>query len=170
MSRRTIRQAVADYLNAGLDAIPALQIVYKAMPPWVGGAMAFNLAEGAGHGAFAFLHLADSDETRWAMPYVLASVGVHYNVQVAVCYVYEIPSAQVTDTYPDDWSDGCDDILQGLKDRIHADPQLGAPGLVFQAAQTPLTLRITSEDPKATAGRVYSWHVLEFQLTEAIVA
>lgn len=170
MSRRTVRAAIQAYLVAGLPGIPGLNRVYRAQPWWVDGSV-FNLAANAGNGAFAYLHLTHSDETRVSVPAVQGTTLVHYDVFVVVCYQFEIPSAAVDTTITEDsWVDACDDILQGIKDRIHADPNLGAPEVIFLAAQTPKKLTIDSDEPRVTAGKVYSWHTVNIQVTEVIQA
>lgn len=171
MSRATVRAAVAAYLNAGLGAIPGLATVYQAQPYFVDGANAIPLAAGQGSGAYAFLHLAESSESRWAEPAAQGSVGVHYQVNLVVCYVYQIPSAIETPPVdPSAWVGPCDVILQALKDRIHADPSMGAPATIFLAAQTPDTLQISSDDPRLDQGRIHSWHTIAFRVTEVIQA
>lgn len=171
MSRRTVRAAIQTYLQGGLPGIVGLQRVYRAMPWFVDGVIAFNHVANLGNGAYAFINLTRSDETRKAVPAVQGIVSVHYDVTIVVCYQFLIPSAVIDPTITEDeWVDACDDILQGIKNRIHADPNLGSPGTIFLAAQTPRTLTINSDDPRLESGAVYSWHTIDFQVTEIIQA
>lgn len=168
MSIATVRTAVTRYLA---DAeIPGLNRVFKALPWYVDGDV-FDLAATLGSGAVAYVHLAESVENRLALPAVLGSQNVHYEVAVIVAYQYLIPSAQVDPTLSeDDWVDQLDAIMQGVKDRIHIDPNLGAPDVVFLAAQTPRTLRVASYEPRQLPGKIISMQSVEFQLTEIIQA
>lgn len=168
MSIATVRAAVTTYLQGA--SIAGLNRVYAAYPWFIDGET-FNLASNLGNGAVAYVHLTDSEETRWTVPAVLGEKGVHYEVAVIVAYQYLIPSADVDVTLSeDDWVNPLDVILQGIKDRIHADPQLGAPETVFLAAQTPRSLRVHSDMPRRLPGKILSWHAVEFQLTEVITA
>lgn len=170
MSRRDVRAAIHAYLIAGLPGIPGLERVYRAAP-WFEDGKGFNLAANNGCGAFAWVHLTTSEETRKTVPAVLGTTFVHYDVSIVVAYQFLIPSAQIDTTITEDmWVDACDDILQGVKNHIHADPNLGAPEVIFLAAQTPNKLRIDSDDPRRTGGKVYSWHTIDFQVTEVIQA
>lgn len=168
MSIATVRAAVTTYLQDAV--IPGLNRVYAAFPWYIDGET-FNLAANLGNGAIAYVHLADSEETRWTVPAVQGVKRVHYEVAVIVAYQFLIPSADVDATMSeDDWVNALDVILQGIKDRIHADPQLGAPATVFLAGQTNNNLRIHSEMPRRLPGKILSWHAVEFQLTEVITA
>lgn len=173
MSRGGVRAAIAAYLNAGAPGIPGLQKVYQAKPWWVDGATGFKLSANGGSGAFAYLHLNNSEETRWSVPWNGGDIGVHYDWHLVVVYIYEIPSAsQDTAVSEDSWVLAIDAILQGVKDWIHADPTLGTHDtrVIFNAGQTPNALKTTSEEPLKSAGRIYSWHVIEFRVTEVIQA
>jgi hypothetical protein len=144
--------------------------VYAAFPWFIDGAT-FDLAANLGNGAVAYVHLADTEESRLTVPAVQGEKIVHYEVAVIVAYQFLIPSTDVDVTISEDeWVDPLDVILQGIKDRIHADPQLGAPGVVFLAAQTPRSMRVHSEMPRRLPGKILSWHAVEFQLTEIITA
>jgi hypothetical protein len=171
VSRKTVRAAIQAYLVAGLPGIPGLNRVYRAAPWFADGSVIFNLSAELGNGAWAFLNLAHSKDTRKTVPAVLGTTFVHYDVSIVVCYQFLIPSAMIDTTITEDmWVDACDDILEGLKALIHADPNLGHPGTIFLAAQTPDSLQINSDDPRLEPGKVYSWHTVDFQVTEVIQA
>lgn len=173
MSRGSVRSAIAAYLNGGSPGIPGLHKVYLAKPWWVDGATGFQLSANGGSGAFAYLHLANSQETRWTTPWTLGDVAVHYDFQIVVVYIYEVPSASQAAAVPEDsWVTAIDAILQGIKDLIHADPTLGTATLkvIFSAGQNPNALPTSSEHPQKSSGRIYSWHVIEMRVTEVIQA
>jgi hypothetical protein len=173
VSRATVRAAIAAYLNAAAPAIPGLQHIYQAKPWWVDGATGFRLSANGGSGAFAYLHLVASEETRWSVPWNGGDIGVHYDFHLVVVYIYEIPStSQATAVSEDAWVGPVDTILQGIKDAIHADPTLGTTStkVIFNAGQTPNPLKTSSEQPLKSSGRLYSWHVIEFRVTEVIQA
>lgn len=179
MSRSDVRLAVAAFLAGA--GITGLARVYKGKPTLVPGEL-MNLVSDSGSGAIAWVHLAESDEDRWALPaqYPGQAGGikaVHYIVSIFVYYQYLIPSAtQDTTVSPDDWVDAEDAILQGIKDRIHSDPQLGTgptgtgAGTVFTAAQEQGTLKVTSDEPLLESGKVFGWHAIDFRATEVIRA
>lgn len=179
MSRADVRAAVAAYLAGG--GIPGLQQVYEAMPTIVYGELVDLSVEG-GAGAVAWLHLGESEEDRWAfpskspiMPGGIKKVG--YPIAIMVAFQYLIPSDQLDPPIsPDAWVKVEDAIIQGIKDLIHADPQLGTgptgtgTGVIFEAAQLPGSLRISPDDPQLDSGKVISYHSIEFPVTEVIQA
>jgi hypothetical protein len=181
VSRSTVRHAIADFLAAGVPAIPGLQQVFKAMPTLIDGAL-FNLIADGGSGAVAWLHLAISDETRWTTPGPTPAIGmsgtkgVHYDVTVMVAYQYLLPSASTDPTVmPDDWVDSEDAILQGIKSRLQSDATCGTSGpggsgVIWSAGQNPNGLTISPDEPVLEDGKVISWHEIGFRVTEVVQA
>ena len=179
MSRADVRAAVAAFLVAA--DIPGLATVYAAMP-WYSPGELFDTITDGGSGAIAWLHLGDSDEDRWAFPSKSPAMAggqkaVHYEIAVMVAYQYLLVSSQLNTPVPaDSWAADEDRILQAIKDRIHSDPQLGTgptgtgTDLIFRAAQENNTLRISADDPVLQDGKIWSYHSIQFQLTEVIQA
>lgn len=173
MSRATVRAAIAAFLAE--SAVPGLQAVYQAMPIFFSGER-LDLGADNASGAFCWVELGQSEETRWSVPAAYPGYagsgdkGVHYPVTIVVEYQYLIPAQTSSVVSPDDWVLSEDAILQGIKDRIHQDPQLGAPGVIFAASQEPGGLRVTPDDPVLESGKVLSVHGIEFRVTEVIQA
>ena len=120
--------------------------------------------------AEAFVHLGDDSEDREALPGGLGLKDVNYDVVVVVCYQYKIPSGAMGGDEPDDWVDGLDAILNGIKARLHSDPALGNPALISQAGQEPGDIRTSRQLPRVAGGFVLSWNQIHFSLTEVVVA
>lgn len=171
MSRAQVRHAVADWLAGGIEQIPGLRKVYKAMPMIVYGEL-FDSDQMSGSVAVLWLHLADSDADQWSVPAATGGiVGEHYQVMVQVGYQYLIPSADDDPSIgEDDWVDDEDAILAGIKARLRADPSLGNPAVILVAAREPGTLKVSPDEPQLLDGKVLSWHTIEFRVTEAVQA
>jgi hypothetical protein len=173
VSRATIRTAVASFL-AGAN-ITGLQKVYSGLPMFFAGEQ-LQLSAAGGAGAFAYVELGESTEQRWSLPALYpgqsgsGDKGVHYEALILVVYQYLIPQQVSAPVSPDAWSTAEDAIVQGLKDRIHSDPQLGAPSVIFTAAQGPGGLRVSSDEPVFEPGKVLSTRAIEFRITEVIQA
>lgn len=173
MSRATVRAAIAAFLDGA--GITGLSKVYEAKP-WFFSGEQLNAAADGGAAAWAWVELGDSSEDRWTVPALYpgqsgaGDKGVHYDVAVFVDYQYTIPQQTSAPVSPDAWVGPEDVILQGLKDRIHSDPQLGAPTLILAAAQENNALRISPDNPRKESGKVLSLHAIEFRVTEVIQA
>ena len=173
MSRATVRAAIAAFLSGA--NITGLSKVYAAKPTFFSGEQ-LNLGADGGSAAWAWLELGDSSETRWTVPAQYpgqsgaGDKGVHYDVAVFVDYQYTIPQQTTSVVSPDAWVTAEDAILQALKDRIHSDPQLGAPTLILAAAQENNALRVSPDNPRLESGKVLSLHAIEFRVTEVIEA
>jgi hypothetical protein len=169
MSMASVRSAIAAYLNTGVGsatedaAIPTLNNIYRAMPTFIDPAKWWELPAELGAGTIGYVHLATIDE---------------------------IPSdTQATMYEGDEWVDGYDAMLEGVKALIRIDPNLGTaqttvgtgqpgviyaafPGVIWQAGQAKGGLRITADLPfrDEDGGEVLSMQVLEFRVTECITA
>lgn len=165
----TVRAAIQAYLAAG--QIPGLARVYLDQPWYIDG-QNWNLSADLGSGSVAFVHLTHDEETRISTPWIEAQETVHYDVSLVVAYQYLIPSAASDDVSEDSWVLALDDTLQGIKDLIHDDPTLGTgpTGVIFQAGQRPKGITIDRALPRRMAGKVLSWTVVEFGVTEIIQA
>ena len=173
MSRDAVRTAIATFLSGA--NITGLSNVYKAKPTFYTGEQ-LDLAALGGAAAWAWVELGDSSETRWSVPAQYpgqsgaGDKAVHYPVAVFVDYQYLIPQQTTPPVSPDAWVTPEDVILQAIKDRIHSDPQLGAPTLILAAGQEPGGLRVSPDNPRLESGKVLSLHVIEFRVTEVIEA
>lgn len=173
MSRATIRTAVATFLAGA--SIPGLQKVFSGLPVFFAGEQ-LKLSADNGAGAFAFVDVGESTEQRWSFPAMYpgqsgsGNKGVHYEAIIVVEYQYLIPQQTSAPVSPDAWSNAEDAIIQGIKDRIHSDPQLGAPTVIFQAAQGRNGLSVSPDYPVFEAGKVLSTREITFQITEVIQA
>lgn len=173
MSRGAVRTAVATFI-AGAN-IAGLAKVYKAKPAFFSGEQ-LDLGANGGTGAWAWVDLGESSETRWSVPAQYpgqsgaGDKGVHYDVSIVVAYQYAIPQQITPAVPPDDWATAEDVIIQAIKDRIHSDPQLGNPALILAAGQESNGLRVTADNPLLEPGKVISMHAVYFRITEAIQA
>lgn len=167
MSANEVRWAVKTFIEQG--NIDGLAKVYRAAPYYISGAN-WQLPASIGNGSIAFVHLGDDSEDRESFPGVLGLKDDNYDVIVVVCYQYKIPSGAMGPHEPDDWVDGLDAVLDGIKARLHSDPALGAPALISQAGQEPGDIRTSRQLPRVASGFVLSWSQLHFSLTEVIVA
>jgi hypothetical protein len=173
VSRSDVRAAIAAFLASA--NIVGLQNVYQALPMFRSGEL-LNLGADNAAGAYAWIELGQSEETRISVPAKYPGYTgsgdktVHYPVTVIVEYQYLIPQQLNSQLSPDDWVLAEDAILQGIKDRIHSDPTLGANGTIFAAAQEPNSLRIDPDSPVLEPGKVMSVHGIEFRVTEVIQA
>lgn len=195
MSMATVRAAIAAYLTTGIAtstqdaAIPGLNQVYRGMPTFIDPSRWWVLPPELGSGTIGYIHLAKVDEDRIALPAVTGGKFVEYVVALVLIYRYMIPSgAQVPPLDGDEWVDGYDATLEGVKAYIRADPHLGTapatatndtgviydrfPDVIWQAGQTQGDLAMTSDLPfrDEDGGEVLSFQVIEFHVTEAITA
>jgi hypothetical protein len=173
VSRATIRTAVTAFLAGA--SIPGLQKVYSGLPIFSPGEQ-LKLGADGGAGAIAYVELGESTEQRWSLPALYpgqsgsGDKGVHYDAMVLIMYQYLIPQQVSAPVSPDAWSNAEDAIIQGIKDRIHSDPQLGAPTVIFTAAQGRDGLRVSPDEPQFEPGKVISTRAIEFRITEVIQA
>lgn len=194
MSQATVRGAIAAYLATGIGsggAIPGLNKVYRGQPTFLDPSRWWVLPPEIGSGTIGYLHLAKVDEDRDAYPAVAGQKLVEYIVALILIYRYAIPtSSQAAALEGDEWVDGWDAAVEGVKAYIRADPNLGTaqatvgtgqPGVIYgqfpdaiwQAAQTQGDLSMTAGDLPVRdedAGEVFNFGVLEFHATEVITA
>ncbi len=177
MSTSAVRAALHSFFSIACQTnkVPGVNAVYRAQPWYIDGST-WDLGAGSGSGAVAFLHLVSDRETRLSMPAVAGEKQVDYDVALVVLYQFLIPSSsQISDALPEDaWVGPLDDTIDGFKDLIRSDPTAGTgpnpTGVIFQMGQDPGDLRITRELPRRSSGKVLSWNVLEFNVTEVITA
>lgn len=135
MTAKTVRAAIQAYLSAA--NVPGLTSLYRTLVPETP-ASAFVPAGGTA-GASAFVWLIRDVETPRSVggaPSVQPNGWreVHYNA--AVIFDYRVLKPATTD---DAWADGLDDMCEGIKVALRADPNLGTapgPGAIFTAANT----------------------------------
>lgn len=169
MSDSAVRQAIQAWFASA--AIPGVQTVYLD-EPWIVQGADWNVTSESGWGAILAIHLDSSDETRITMPALTGNKRVDHKVGVLIQYQYLIPSQLPSGVMEDDWVNGLDQIIDAVKARIRSDPNMGtAPGgVIWEAGQSPADIRITRDLPKLDPGRIVSWNLVEFDVTEIIVA
>lgn len=177
MTYATVRQALVTYFAA--QSITGLQHIYRDMP-WYTEAAQWNITPGRTWAAIAFIHLDDSDESRITTTARTPTqpsnaVGfkqVHYRISVGLQFQYMIPTELQGTDDADAWTDALDSLIDGIKTAIHADPNLGTPGVIFQAGQSNNDMRVQSDLPvyDAPNSRIYSFHRVSFDLSEIINA
>jgi len=170
VSAATVRAALKDYFaDASIDG---LNKVFGAPPYWADGSE-WNLADNLGSGAIAAVHLASESETRVTLPATTGSKNVVYQVGLMVFYQYLLPSATLTPIEEDAWCGPLDDILDGVKARLRADPNCGMPSVIWQAGLDKSgnpNITIQRDLPRRLAGKVLSWNVVEFTVDEIVTA
>lgn len=167
MSYDTVRTAMQAWLAP--PNVPGLNVVYAAQPPIAGGAQygidTFNLGNGQGSGAFAFLHIFDTSETRIAIGGATSGIK-HVEYQVGVVFPFIAVNPTGDDSYIAAW----DQVADGLKARIRAGRTLGQTGLtIWQAGEGVNDLRIQSDLPVKDGSAVHIWSVLEVTVIEELV-
>lgn len=177
MSYAAVRAATVAWFNTA--GIEGLQKVYQDMP-WFLDAAEWNVTPGRPWGAVGFIHLDSSNESRITVgaenPTLPAdAVGykqVEYVLSLGLQYQYLIPATLPADVAADVWVEGLDSLIDAVKARIRQDPLLGATSdVIFQAGQDDNDIRVESDLPIYDAGvRVYSFHRVQFNLTEIINA
>ena len=167
MSTASVRAEVANYFQTA--SIPGLNKVFTAPPSWAdGSAWQLNLQNNAG--AIAALHVVEEREKRLTLPVFTGSKMIHYSLGLMVFYQWINPQA-LTAPDEDGWNAPLDVILQGIKDRLRADPQCGVPqGDVWQSAQDDPDVTIRRDLPRQSPGKVFAWNVVEFNVYEIVNA
>lgn len=197
MSITTVRGAIQAYLNYGASGddptIPGLNWVYKAQPTFIDPTRWWVLPQeigGSTAGTIGYLHLALVEDSRIALPAVDGQVMVGYTVALVLIYRYSIPSAdQATPMMGDEWIEGLDATLDGIKAWIRQDFNLGTaqttfpteapgviydqfPGVIWEAGKDEGDLAMRTDPPvrDEEGGEVLSFQVLEFHAYEVITA
>ena len=174
MGYKTVRAAVRHYLEGA--NIPAITRWENDAPWYLDGAN-WKLAPGQQYGAMAFPHIDSSMESRVALPAVTGMKAVRYEVSILFQYQYIIPT-RLNGLEEDDWVVGVDSIIDGLKERMRADPALGVgspvvgpDGTVLEAAQDPNDLEVLMDLPAydPNGGRLYLLGRLTTHVTEIVI-
>lgn len=169
MSDSAVRKAIQAWFAT--PPIPGVQNVFLD-EPWIIQGADWDVQSDSGWGAILAIHLDSSDESRVTLPALTGNKRVDHKVGVLIQYQYLIPSTLPVGVNEDDWVNGLDQIIDAVKNRIRQDPNLGtAPGgVVWQAGQDLNDIRISRDLPKYDRGRVISWNLVEFNVTEILVA
>ena len=166
MSAAAVRAAIAQFLS--VPPIQGLGAVYLAEPFFLDGSQ-FKMAQNNGWGAVGFLWFDSEEETRITLPALTGSKGVKYSAMFVVDYQW-LRQDQTGAAQPDAWISPLDLIVEGLKTRLRADPTLGAPATIFEAAQSPNDLKIRWDVPYLDSGKVRCRVAIDFEVTEIVTA
>lgn len=167
MPSAEVRAAVTEFFASA--NIPGLNKVHSAPPYWVDGSE-WDLAASLGSGAVAAVHLVEDSESRITVPALTGQKMIEYVVGLMVFYQWLLPSNTLTPVDEAAWADPLDIIIDGIKARLRSDPNCGLPAVVWQSAQSKNDVRIKRDIPRKFNGKVLSWNVVEFQVTEEITA
>jgi hypothetical protein len=167
MSSAKVRDAIVQFLKE--PAIPGIQNVYRDVPWFVDGA-AWEIYSYDGWAAIACVHINSTNETRVTLPFATGSKRVDHQVAVLIQYQYLIPNDLAPQEYEDSWVDGLDSVIDAVKERIRSNFTFNSNGVVWQAGEGQNDLSINRDVPRTDNGRVHSWNVIEFSLTEIIQA
>lgn len=170
MGYATIRSAVTQWIAP--PNVPGITKVYPGQPKMLSGAAygvfpiaTYDLGQQTA-GAFAYIHIDDTVETRIATGGATSGIK-HVKYQVGVVFAFLAIGAANDGQYIGAW----DAIADTLKARIRANRTLGQDGLtVWQAGEDADDLHIASDLPRQDdAGNVYIWSVLELSVIEELV-
>lgn len=169
MSDSAVRLAIRAWFAT--PPIPGVQNVYRD-EPWIVQGADWDVSTELGWGAILSIHLDSSEESRITLPALTGNKRVDHKVGVLIQYQYLIPDVFPDGVMEDDWVNGLDQIIDAVKTRIRSDPNMGtAPGgVIWEAGQSPADIRISRDLPKLDRGRVISWNLVEFDVTEIITA
>jgi hypothetical protein len=167
VSAAQVRTQVATFFQGA--SIPGLNKVFTAPPWWADGSL-WELNAQNGSGAIGALHIVSQDESRLTVPWQTGSKRVEYVLGLMVFYQFLQPQTLAPQT-EDAWNGPLDVILDGIAAKIRSDPQCGIPqGEVWQSGEDPHDVRIRRDVPRNLPGKVLSWNVVEFHVTEIIEA
>lgn len=169
MGQSAVRAAVTTFLT-GLN-LPGVGHVFKEWPYYFANATAFDQAHPYQLWQSALMvHLWRSSETRITLPAATGQKRRDHLVSVGVAYRYMIPNAAGSQPDQDQWVDGLDQIVDGLRSGIEAAPNLGNPNIIFQAGQDPRDLSLEVDLPVIDGSYVRILARLDVNVTEIITA
>jgi hypothetical protein len=166
VSSATVRAAIVAYL--GSVPIAGLNKIHPAPPYWADGSE-WDLKKQLGSGAIAAVHLVTDNESRITVPVNTGQKKVEYTVGLMLFYQWLMP-ATLTPQDESAWAGPLDVIIDGVKALLRADPNCGLPATVWESAQQPGDVTIVRDIPRRLPGKVLSWNVLEWHVTEIITA
>lgn len=167
MADGAVRKAIQQFFSS--PEIDGIQRVYKDVPWFLDGAR-WEVYDQRGWAAVCAVHLTSSRESRVTLPWKDGSKQVNHTVGMIIQYQYLIPTQFTFDEAEDSWIEGLDSIVDGIKNRIRSDYTMGNTDVIFQAGQNPNDIRIQRDVPIIDKGRIVSWNVVEFDVTEIIQA
>lgn len=167
MSSATVRAAITGFFQAA--NIPGLNKVFTAPPYWADGSE-WDLSSSLGSGAVGAVHLAEDTESRITFPALSGNKQVEYTVGFMIFYQWLVPSNSFTAAGEDAWAAPLDTIIDGVKTLLRSDPNCGMPAVIWQSGQEPHGIAIRRDLPRKLEGKVVSWNVVQFHVTEIITA
>lgn len=171
MSDATVRAALVAYLNG--VKIPGIPKWYQDAP-WIIQGNQWDF-QPDGSGAVAYVHIDDVKESRITLPAespTITAAGnkrVDYTVSFLILYKFQIPKDAVSGT-EDQWVGPLDTMIGLFKDAVRADPNAGAPSVIWQWGQSQNDIRHQRDLPVVNRGYLQSWNRLEVDVTEIITA
>lgn len=158
MSRASVRTAVCNYFKpGGPGAIPNLLAVREAKPRnWDPADFRADPAVMPSVAA-AYVYIEGDSERRGAS----GMKQVDYTVGLVFLF-------RSRDTDSVGMINAFDALVDTIKDKIHADHNLGSPGVIWQAGET--MLESGTDDTKYTPAESEMWGVVRFDVTEWINA
>lgn len=175
MSRKLVRNAVAAYFAPTTQGpvVAGLNTVFRSPAREIDGNEFFTGQGGDESGAAAYIAVAHEFDHRMSHPRVTGKKRATYRVALAILF-----RSTRTDTADGDHDpleaiqDDLDDIIDGVKDRLRADPTLN--GTVFSAGEGGERgdddIEIVSYLPRLIGNTTQQWTVLYFVVTEIITA
>jgi hypothetical protein len=166
VSSAEVRSAIAAFFQTA--EIPGLNKVHPAPPYWADGSE-WDLKQQLGSGAIAGVHLVEDSESRITVPALTGQKQVEYLVGLMIFYQWLMPKS-LAPIDESAWSGPLDVIIDGVKARLRSDPNCGVADTVWQSAQEASDVHIIRDIPRSLPGKVLSWNVVEFHVTEIITA
>ena len=155
MSFGTARVAVASFLSG---SVPGLTTVYRSRPKVVDDGRDI-MAPGSKSGAFGFVHIDGSDETRVAFGGAHSGKKrVDYQIRLVIKFQSKGIDAMAA-------QDDCDLMLEGVKVQLRSDRQLGDTVNVWQAGEAG-GIKVQIGEPILHGDITVIWAQVSFQLTE----
>lgn len=168
MTDANVRAALRDFFQT--PPLLGLQKVFLD-EPWIIQGANWDVQSQSGWGAVAFIHLDTSHESRITLGAAIGgSKQVDHTVGLVIQYQYLIPAALPDGTDEDAWVGPLDQIIDGVRTRIHSNPNAGNPAVVFQFGQDNNDIRVTRDLPKIDNGKIVVFTLVEFDVTEIIQA
>ncbi len=164
MSRRSVRHAAAEFLNA--PQIPGVGKVFPSPPKIARSSDAYeNLPPGTPSGSVLFVEILQSAETRIALGGAHNGVkAIQHTLRFHLLFQSRTGRAEAA-------MDDHDDQLDAILERLRADRTLGTNGAILQFGQDATGISYATGMPKASGtGSTIIWSLIDGNAMEVINA
>lgn len=169
MGMESVRSAVTAFFQ-GLQ-IPGVGHVFSEWPYYLANATAFDQAHPTMLGQSALMvHLWQTSESRITLPAMTGQKQRQHLVSIGIYYRYMIPNNAGVQPDQDQWVGGFDSLVDQLRSGIEQAPNLGNPGVIWQAGQDPNDLRLEVDLPILDGSYVRILARMDMHVTEIVTA